>query len=233
MKIDGRTIAIDILNVLKEKVLELKKRGIIPTMAVILIGDVESSNAYVKQKELKSKQIGAEIKVFLFDDTITNEELKNLIKQLDNDPTIHGIILQRPTPAGINVEQLEESITPEKEIDGFGKDSVYIVPVAGAINQILRTVFAYLELGEDFNNWLRNKTIIVIGKGETAGQPIIESLQKQGVEPTVIDSKTQNTNDIFKNADIIISAVGKRGVVKKEGLKNGVILIGVGLSADE
>jgi methylenetetrahydrofolate dehydrogenase (NADP+)/methenyltetrahydrofolate cyclohydrolase len=233
MKIDGRTIAADILNELRGKALELKKEGIIPTMAVILIGDIQSSNAYVRQKELKAKEIGAEIKIFRFDETVTNEELENLIKQLDADSSIHGIILQRPTPTNIQAEKLEELISPVKEIDGFGKDSLYIVPVAAAADEILGKVFAYLKLGEDFKNWLIAKNIVVIGKGETAGQPIINWLEKSGIEPNIIDSKTENKNEILKTADIIISAVGKRGVIKNEWLKKGVILIGVGLSADE
>ncbi|HUD05068.1 MAG TPA: bifunctional 5,10-methylenetetrahydrofolate dehydrogenase/5,10-methenyltetrahydrofolate cyclohydrolase [Patescibacteria group bacterium] len=233
MKIDGRAIASNILGELKIKVLELKKRGIIPTMAVILIGNEESSNVYVRQKELKAQEIGATVKIFRFDETVTNEELEALIKKLDADQNIHGIILQRPAPAKIEVERLEELISRAKEIDGFGKDSLYTVPVAAAVFKILGEVFGKLNESISFNEWLKSQNIVAIGKGETAGQPIIDYLHKRGLEPIVVDSKTENINATIKNADIIISAIGKRGAIDFSGLKKDVILIGVGLSSDD
>jgi methylenetetrahydrofolate dehydrogenase (NADP+)/methenyltetrahydrofolate cyclohydrolase len=233
MKIDGRTIATNILFELKRKALKLKERGITPTMAVILIGDVQSSNAYVRQKELKAQEIGAEIKIFRFDETVTSEKLGTLIKKLDNDPKIHGIILQRPAPKSILAEHLEELISPVKEIDGFGKNSLYAVPVAAAVFTVLGEIFGNLNEDKSFSDWLKSKTIVVLGKGETAGQPIINYLQENEIEPLVVDSKTENKNAVTSKADILISAVGKRGVIDLSSLKNGVILIGVGLSADE
>jgi methylenetetrahydrofolate dehydrogenase (NADP+) / methenyltetrahydrofolate cyclohydrolase len=233
VRINGRQIAVNILDGLKNRVLELEKHGIVPTMAVILIGEEKSSNIYVKQKELKAQDIGAETKIFRFNETVTNEEIESLIRKLDNDPKVHGIILQRPAPQNIKVKSLEELITPAKEIDGFGKDSLYTVPVAAAVFEILGEIFGNLNEEESFNAWLKSKKITVIGKGETAGQPIIDYFQKNGIEPAVIDSKTEDKNEIIKRADIIISAVGKRGVIDSTDLKKGVILIGVGLSADD
>jgi len=233
MKIDGRAIAANILNELKNKVSALKQRGITPTMAVILIGDVQSSNAYVRQKELKAREVGAEVKIFRFPATVTNNELEQLINKLDNDSRIHGVILQRPAPRNLKVEKLEELITPVKEIDGFGKNSPYLVPVAAAVFEILGEIFGNLRDEESFNDWLKSKKVVILGKGETAGQPIINYFRQRQLEPIVVDSKTENRNDLIKNADIIISAVGKRGVIDSQILKSGVILIGVGLSASD
>jgi methylenetetrahydrofolate dehydrogenase (NADP+)/methenyltetrahydrofolate cyclohydrolase len=233
MQIDGRMIASNILAELKKKVSELKEQGVIPTMAVILIGDVKSSEAYVRQKELKAKEIGAEIRIFRFDETVTNQELENLIKKLDNDSKIHGIILQRPAPQNIQVESLEESISPVKEIDGFGNNSLYTVPVVAAVFEVLGEIFGNLNEDKSFDKWLKTQTVVVVGKGETAGFPIINYLRKKDIEPVVVDSKTENENTIIQKADILISAVGKRGVINAESLKKDVILIGVGLSADD
>jgi methylenetetrahydrofolate dehydrogenase (NADP+)/methenyltetrahydrofolate cyclohydrolase len=233
MKVDGRLIATNILNELKTKILQLKEHGIIPTMAVILIGDVESSNAYVRQKELKAKEIGAAVKIFRFDETVTNEEISDLIKQLDADKNIHGIILQRPTPESIKAEELEQLISSQKEIDGFGKNSLYTVPVAAAVFEILGEIFGNLNEINSFNVWLKSKKVVVLGKGETAGQPIINYFSEKEIQPLVVDSKTENIKGILSSADIIISAVGKRGVIKIDELKQGVILIGVGLSASD
>jgi methylenetetrahydrofolate dehydrogenase (NADP+)/methenyltetrahydrofolate cyclohydrolase len=233
MKIDGRMIASKILSELKTKVLALKEHGVTPTMAVILIGDVESSNTYVRQKELKAKEIGAEVRIFRFADTVSNEELEILLRKLDNDPKIHGIILQRPAPQTIQVEKLEELISPVKEIDGFGNNSLYTVPVAAAVFEVLGEIFDDLNEDRSFDDWLRSKTIVILGKGETAGRPIINYFRKNEIEPIVIDSKTKNKNELIKKADILISAVGKRGVLDSSNLKKGIILIGVGLSADD
>ena len=233
MLINGKLIAANILNKLKNRVLKLKEQGITPTMAVILIGDVRSSAAYVRQKELKAKEIGAEVKIFRFDETVTNAGIENLIKKLDADLNIHGIILQRPAPKSLRIEKLEELITPQKEIDGFGKHTLYTVPVAAAVFEILGEIFGNLNETESFSDWLASKKIVVLGKGETAGQPIIDYFRAREIEPIIIDSKTENKNAMLKNADIIVSAVGKRGIITSLDLKNGVILIGIGLSADD
>ncbi|MGA2911539.1 MAG: bifunctional 5,10-methylenetetrahydrofolate dehydrogenase/5,10-methenyltetrahydrofolate cyclohydrolase [Candidatus Levyibacteriota bacterium] len=233
MLINGKLIAANILNKLKNRVLKLKEQGITPTMAVILIGDVQSSAAYVRQKELKAKEIGAEVKIFRFDETVTNAGIENLIKKLDADLNIHGIILQRPAPKSLRIEKLEELITPQKEIDGFGKHTLYTVPVAAAVFEILGEIFGNLNETESFSDWLASKKIVVLGKGETAGQPIIDYFRAREIEPIIIDSKTENKNAMLKNADIIVSAVGKRGIITSLDLKNGVILIGIGLSADD
>jgi methylenetetrahydrofolate dehydrogenase (NADP+)/methenyltetrahydrofolate cyclohydrolase len=233
MKIDGRQIAANILDDLKIKVGVLKEQEITPTMAVILIGDVKSSEAYVKQKELKAKIIGAEVKIFRFDETTTNQDIETLIKKLDLDQKIHGIILQRPTPTQINADDLENLISPQKEIDGFGKNPMYTVPVVAAVFEVLDEIFDNLSETNSFSVWLSSKKIVVLGKGETAGLPIINYLNEKGIEPIVIDSKTENTKEILSNADIIIAAIGKRGVIKTEDLKRGVILIGVGISTND
>jgi methylenetetrahydrofolate dehydrogenase (NADP+)/methenyltetrahydrofolate cyclohydrolase len=233
MKIDGRQIATNIIEDLKTKVDALKAQGIIPTMAVILIGDVKSSEAYVKQKQLKAERIGAEIKIFRFDETTTNQEIETLIKKLDNDPKIHGIILQLPTPQHIDSVLLESLISPIKEIDGFGKKPLYVVPVAGAIFEILEEIFGNLNEQDSFSVWLASKKIVVLGKGETAGLPIINYFNERQIKTIVVDSKTENTKEILQSADIIIAAIGKRGVIKTEELKNGVILIGVGISIND
>jgi methylenetetrahydrofolate dehydrogenase (NADP+)/methenyltetrahydrofolate cyclohydrolase len=233
VRIDGRAIAAKILEDLKPRILNLKKNGTIPTLAVILIGNTKSSEIYVRQKELRAKEIGAQMQIYRFSENVTNEELEKLIKDLDKNIATHGVILQRPAPNGIDLERLEELISPVKEVDGFGKESIYIVPVAAAVFEILNEISKELKINESFNKWLSSKKIAVIGKGETAGGPIIRHLQRNMVNPAIIDSNTENKNEILNDADIVIVAVGKRGAFEASSLKNGVILIGVGLSPDD
>jgi methylenetetrahydrofolate dehydrogenase (NADP+)/methenyltetrahydrofolate cyclohydrolase len=233
MIIDGQAISSEILEDLKNRVERLNKKNVTPTLAVILIGDQKASAIYVRQKEIKARQVGIDPKVFYFDDKVTNEEIEKLVKKLDKDKKIHGIILQRPAPEQIRVEEIEEFITPVKEVDGFGVNSIYPVPVAAATLKMIEDAYKQLGTNEHFIDWLKNKKVVVIGKGETGGKTIIRLLQKNGIEPFVVDSKTENRDAEIKKGDIVISAVGKRGVVTKLNLKKGAILVGVGIYSDE
>lgn len=219
MKIDGRQIASGILDSLKPQVEKLKQKGIVPTLAIILIGNDENSKSYIKQKQLKADEIGAQIKLFHFEST-SEEELLNLIDKLNADVSIHGIIVQRPLPAEFNREKISLAINPEKDVDGFNPQSSFDAPVAEAVIEILKSI------GQTN---LSNKKIVVLGKGETAGKPIINLLDKMELDFKVIDRSTENPDEEIRSADIIISAVGKEGVIKPEDLSSNQILIGVGL----
>lgn len=232
MKIDGREIAIQILVSLKAEVQDLKEKGIIPTLAVILIGEDKSSIAYIKQKELKAKEIGAQIEIFRFEKSVTNNEIETLIKNLDSDTKIHGVVLQRPVPKHIEIDRLEDFISSGKEVDGFGNHPIYPVPVAEAVFLMLEDAFGKQKAKQLFSGWLKSKKIVVLGKGETAGGPIINYFREYGIEPAIIDSKTQNRDSLMKEADIIVSAVGKT-IINSSNIKKGVILIGVGMHTQD
>lgn len=232
MKIEGHTIASEILENLKKRVAKLQKKRITPTMAIILMGNNEASKIYVRQKGIKAKEIGAEVKVFPVKDTTTNEELEKLVKKLDKDKKIHGIILQRPAPPNIKVDELTDLVSSEKEVDGFGSSSEYPVPVAQAVLLMIGKVYKQAGDKGSFSSWLKSKKIVVIGKGETAGRPIITLLGKKGAPPIVIDSQTKNKEELIKNADIVVSAVGKK-ILRLSEIKKGAILIGVGLYVDK
>lgn len=229
MLIDGKQIAAEVLQDLKSRVENLKKRGVFPKLAVVLMGDEKSSAIYVRQKELKAKEIGATVEIFKFDETVTNNEVETLVKKLNADLKIHGIILQRPTPKQIEIEKLEQLISSNKEVDGFGVNPTYEVPVAQAVLLMIKKTCGKKE----FLNWLGSKNIVVLGKGETAGGPIINLLTRKGFSPTIIDSKTINKDSLLQNADIVISAVGKQNIINSSNLKKGAILIGVGMHMEK
>lgn len=231
MRIDGKQIASEILQKLSIEVEKLKKQGITPTLAMILMGDNEASARYVKQKTLKTQEIGAVAKLFEFGNQVSNEKIEKLVKKLSRDPKIHGILLQRPAPINIKVDALTELIPTEKEIDGFASKTIYPVPVAEAVLVMLEKVWKQNKNSQTLKEWLKSKKIAVIGKGETAGKPIIDHLRKMGSKPIVIDSKTTNKDQILKKADIIITSVGKH-ILDSSQIKKGAILIGVGLYAN-
>ena len=228
MKIDGKAIASQIFEALKTEVEELREREIIPTLAVILIGNEKSSTAYVRQKELKAKEIGAFVEIFRFDESVTNKEIETLVKKLDSDPKIHGIILQRPAPKHIEIDRLEDFISSEKEVDGFGSHPIFPVPVAEAVLLMLEDTYAKQKTKSLFSDWLKSKKMVILGTGQTAGQPIANYFREYGISLVIINSKTENRDSLIKEADIVISAVGKT-IINASNIKKGVILIGVGM----
>lgn len=220
MIIDGRKIAGEILDELKNRVEKLKSKGITPHLAIILVGKDPQSESYVSQKELKGTKIGAKISVKRLALSVKTQKLLRTIEQLNNDSNVHGIIVQRPLPPHISSEEIDKAVIPAKDVDGFHPDSPYRPPIAAAVLKILESID---------KNFL-NKKIVVIGKGKTGGGPIIKSLIKLGAYVQVVDSSTPNSSFIIHHSEIIISSVGKQDIVKPEMIKDGVFLISVGLN---
>lgn len=234
MKIDGRLLAQKLLEDLTKKVSDLKKNGISPHLAVILVGDDPASEAYVRQKKLKGESIGIKVSVCEYPKNTTEEELLTKVKEFNNDPDTHGVIIQQPLPRHINPHALVEATDPEKDVDGFNSRSKFTPPIAEAAIEILQNAHSLKKQSDNstigqFNNWLRPQRVAVIGKGETGGKPIINKLRSLGVQPLIIDSKTKDPKQITKNADIIISCVGKNEVLKNENIKSGSILLSIGM----
>ncbi len=229
MKIDGRELAEKIYDRLTQKVSELKKKGITPNVTVILVGDDPASVAFIKQKQKGAERIGATLTLIQFTPDIEQTELINKVDELNLDPLVHGIIVQQPLPNHINIREVEYEVTPEKDIDGFHPQTKFKVPLALAVLDVLGEIFNQINPKMAFIDWLKSKNIVVIGKGNTGGGPTIQLLQENGVKPIVIDSKTENRGAVLKKADIIIPSVGKEGIVQPQDLKQGVILVGVGM----
>jgi methylenetetrahydrofolate dehydrogenase (NADP+) / methenyltetrahydrofolate cyclohydrolase len=280
MRIDGREIAEKLFEELKDRIWELKKKAVIPHLVVILVGENPASVAYVTLKQQKGEAIGAKVTLLKYKTDVTTEKLTRKIKELNDDKSVHGILIQRPLPEQIDIEKLELLTRPEKDIDGFHPDSPFTLPLPLAVVKILEEVYKMkfearnpksetnlniqnkndqnvlnLEnsdldivssfdsprwsVGEagirysDFSSWLKSQKIVVLGKGPTGGGPIIQLLNKLGVNPDIIDSKTDNPEELMKSADIIISSVGRENVIKPENIKKGVVLIGVGILRGE
>ncbi len=235
MIIDGKEIAAGILKDLKQRVEELKKKGVTPNLYIILLSDDPSSGSYVKQKMLRGEEIGVKITLENADPQISTEKLIEKINRLNNNPSVHGIIVQRPMPKQLDEEKIEFSVIPQKDVDGFNPNSKFGVPVALAVMEILSKLKTEnLKLKNlNFEGWLKTQKITVIGRGLTAGKPIINSFKKMGIEPFVISSQTQNPEEVLKNSDIVVSAVGKPNIINSSNVKKGTILIGVGMHREE
>ena len=225
MKIDGREISKTILGDLKKRVEKLKEKKIIPHLYIILLSDDASSGSYVKQKMLRGEELGIKITIDKENPQITTEQLVKKIEILNNDNLIHGIIVQRPMPKYLDAEIIANAVIPFKDVDGFNEFSEFEVPVVLAVLRLIQSVLNK----EDLMHFLKSKKIAVIGKGITAGKPIINFFKDLGENIETIDTSTKNKEKILNQADIIISAVGKENVFDISDVKKGVILIGVGL----
>ncbi len=202
-------------------------------MAIIILGDDPSSQAYVRQKVIKGQEIGAKITVHPLTKKTKEEELLKLLENLNNDPLVHGVIVQRPLPERFNIAKVNEKVLPKKDIDAFLPNSPYDPPLSKALDAILKTIHNYLKTETQFDDWLKTLRSVVIGKGETGGKPAIHYLQKKQVNTHIIDSHTINPQTITKSADLIITAVGKDSVITKEMITHGAILIGIGMHREK
>lgn len=214
-----------------EKVAKLKEKGITPSIAIVTLGPEETWEAYVGQKIKMANRLQIEAKLIRLKPETTRDVLQ-VIDDLNSDPAIHGLIVQRPFPIHIDTERIIQSVSKYKDIDGFRNDSNFEVPVFLAVKQILTHISQLIKV-TNFEKWLLNQSILVIGKGETAGQPVISGLKKLGLSPQVMDSKAQSREELFKKADILIFATGKRIDVPYKMLKKNSILIGIGLHKNE
>lgn len=224
MKIDGKTIAAAILEDLRVQTQHLLQKRITPHLYIILLSDDASSTSYVKQKMLRGEEIKVKITVEKENPNLKTAELIEKIKKLNSDKNIHGIIVQRPLPEQIDEEAVALAVDPKKDIDGFNPNSKFNAPVALAVLKLLQNTHK-----DDFESWLKTQNITVIGKGVTAGKPIISFLKNLEITPNIISSQTSDRKELLQNSDIIISAVGKANSLNSTEIKKNAVLIGVGM----
>ncbi len=231
MKIDGKVLAEKVFGELRNELTNLPQL----TLAIVTLGPEDAWEHYVKQKIKLAKELGVSTELINIKDPAEDKLIK-VIEELNNNPKITGIIVQRPLTKHIKKDKVIYAVSPKKDIDGFIKNSLFKPPVWLAVKDILKEIYnlqftIYRE--PQFTEWLKSQKIAVLGKGETAGQPVIDGLKELGVQPLIVDSKTENSTDIIKKSDIIISAVGRSDLFFADELKEGVVVIGIGLHREE
>lgn len=221
-RIDGKALANEILTDLKTRIAALPVQ---PALAVIQIGNNASSNSYIKQKKKIGESIGIRVLYFHFPAAVSYQKLAEKIQELNVDPMVHGLIVQQPLPAHLSTNSFSKSVNVKKDVDGLCDKSSFIPPVSQAVLYI----FKHIYQTDSPRSVLRNKKIVLIGRGDTAGKPIGKTLSDLNIPVIQVNSTTRNKEEFYGEAHIIISCVGKRGIVKGNQLKDGVILIGVGI----
>ena len=230
--IDGKALAKKIRQELKVECDELKEKGINPKLAVIMVGDNPASKVYVRNKSRACDEIGIEYEEFLLQDNIKQEELIDLIKKLNEDKTINGILLQSPIPEHLNINQAFKTITYRKDVDGFTPSSVGKLCI-GEDTFISCTPYGVIKMFEEYNIDLTGKNVVILGRSNIVGKPLLQCCLNKNATVTVCHSKTKDLEEYTKRADILISAIGKSKFVKKEMLKEGVVVIDVGINRGE
>ena len=230
--IDGKKLAKEIREKLKLKSNELKEKGINPKLAVIMVGDDKASQVYVKNKSKACNEIGIEFEEFILDKDIRQDELINLIEKLNNDDHIHGILLQSPIPAHLDINEAFKTINPEKDVDGFNPVNIGKL----CLNQdtfVSCTPYGIMKMFEAYNIDLTGKNVTIIGRSNIVGKPLIQCCLNKNATVTVCHSKTKDLIEHTKNADVVISAIGKSKFVTEDMIKSGAVVIDVGTNRGE
>ncbi len=227
--IDGKALATKIRNELKGEIEKLKKQGINPKLAVIMVGDDKASKIYVRNKSKACNEIGIEFEEFVKDSKTTQEELMNLINELNKREDIHGILLQSPLPDGLDIREAFNSIDYKKDVDGFNPLNIGKLAI-GEDTFISCTPYGIIKMLEEYNIQIEGKRAVIIGRSNIVGKPLIQCLLNKNATVTVCHSKTKNIEEITKEADILIAALGKPKFVTEDMVKSGAVVIDVGIN---
>ena len=232
--LDGKKIAQKLKDELKIEIASLKsKLNCVPGLAVVQVGNVSASSVYVKAKTKAAKEVGINVFDHHLEETTNQDKLINLINQLNIDKNINGILVQLPLPKTINEEIVLNSITPEKDADGFHPLNAGKLSISQKNDEKLLipcTPYGCLLLLRELNINLAGKNAVVIGRSNIVGKPMSQLLLKESCTITTVHSKTVNIESICRNADILVAAIGKPEFVKKNWVKEGAIVIDVGIN---
>ena len=230
--IDGKTLAKKIRENLKIECDELKEKGIKPKLAVIMVGDDPASKVYVRNKSRACDEIGIEYQEYLLNENITQDELLELIKKLNNDETVNGILLQSPIPENLDINEAFKTITYLKDVDGFTPSSVGKLCI-GEDTFVSCTPLGVIKMFEEYNIDLNGKNVVILGRSNIVGRPLIQCCLQKNATVTICHSKTNNLKEHTKRADVIISAIGKPKFVTEDMVKDNVVIVDVGINRDE
>ena len=230
MIIDGKKEAAALREEIKKEIISIKsKTNKVPGLSVILIGEFAPSLIYVRNKEKNSKEVGINSNVIKYSNDVKEEEVLKKIKELNKDENVSGILVQLPLPDQIDKKKIINSIDPSKDVDGF--NPINVGNLASGYDAIIPcTPLGCLLLLKKIEKNLSGKHAVIIGRSNLNGKPMAQLLLKENCTVTVAHSKTKNLKEECSKADILIAAVGVANLVKKDWVKDGSIVIDVGIN---
>lgn len=230
--IDGKKISQDIKDELKEEVAGLVSKGIEPTLAVVLVGDDPASQTYVRNKKKACEYIGIKSLSYELDASTTQEELLSLIDDLNDREDVNGILVQLPLPKHLSEDEVIHRIRPDKDVDGFHPQNVGALSI-GTEGFVSCTPAGIIELLHRSNVKCDGRNCVIIGRSNIVGKPMALLMLRENATVTVTHSHTADLKNICKQADILIVAIGRAKMVDASYVKEGAVVIDVGMDRDE
>lgn len=227
--IDGKALAVAVKQEAAQQVAELKEKGITPCLAVVLVGEDPASQVYVRGKINDCAQCGIESRSIRLPEDVTQAELLVQVKQLAEDASVHGILVQLPLPTQIDEKTVIDAIPPEKDVDGFSPVNVGRMQI-GEPCYLPCTPAGCIRMIESTGMEIAGKHAVVIGRSNIVGKPAAMLLLAKNATVTICHSRTQNLKELCASADILVAAVGRAGFVTGEMVKPGAVVIDVGIN---
>ena len=227
-RIDGKEISTQLKDELKEEVLLLKQKGVSLCLAVVQVGNDPASSVYVNNKKKACAYIGIDSESYELEESVTEQELLDLIQKLNKKESVNGILVQLPLPKHIDENKVIQAIAPEKDVDGFHPQNVGALCI-GQKGFVSCTPNGVIELLKRSNIEIAGKECVIVGRSNIVGKPMALLMLRENATVTIAHSKTQNLKEVCKRADILIVAVGKPKLITKEYVKEGACVIDVGI----
>lgn len=224
--LDGKLVKKEIIKKLKKEVDNLERK---PGLAVIQVGDDPASKVYVSQKEKMAKELGYKFKHIKLDKDIEQEELENNIKKINKDKTIDGLLVQMPLPMHIDSKKIQNMIKEDKDVDGLsdinaGKLTHNVDCLMPCTPKGIMDILKYYKID------VEGKNVVIVGRSDLVGKPLASMMLNSHATVTLCHSRTKNLDKMTKKADILVAAVGKKGIITKEMIKNKTIVVDVGIN---
>ncbi|HEY4551915.1 MAG TPA: bifunctional methylenetetrahydrofolate dehydrogenase/methenyltetrahydrofolate cyclohydrolase FolD [Bacillaceae bacterium] len=230
--ISGKEISAEIRNELEKEVADLRGKGIVPGLAVILVGNNQASRTYVTSKQKSCKNIGMESILVEYPEDVPERELLEKIEELNVDDRIHGILVQLPLPHHISEEKVIETISPAKDVDGFHPVNIGKM-MTGQDTFLPCTPFGVMEMLRHEGIQMEGKHAVIVGRSNIVGKPAGQLLLNENATVTYCHSRTPDLTSFTRHADILVAAVGRAGMITDEHIKEGAVVIDVGINRDE
>lgn len=229
MILDGKKTSNRIKTELKEKVVHLAEKGIVPCLAVVIVGEDPASKVYVSSKKKACEMIGIKSLSYELAEETTEVELLELVQRLNNDPKVNGILVQLPLPKHINEDAIIMAIDPNKDVDGFHPVNVGNLSI-GNKGFISCTPYGIIELMKRYEIPIEGTNCVIVGRSNIVGKPISMLLLRENATVTICHSKTKDLKSVCKNADILIAAIGRPKMITADYVKEGAVIIDVGIN---
>ena len=230
--IDGKAVSAQVRAQVKEEVAALKEKGVAPGLAVVIVGDDPASRVYVNNKKKACAEVGIYSKEYALPKETTQAELLSLIHTLNEKEEINGILVQLPLPSHLDEKEVIETIDPKKDVDAFHASNVGKIMI-GDYHFLPCTPAGVMELLQSANVEIKGRNCVVIGRSNIVGKPMAMLLLHQHGTVTICHSRTKNLPEICRGADILVAAVGRAKFVTADMVKEGAVVIDVGMNRDE